>query len=682
MDGPNGHQEFDTSLAILKGTFSFENRSYARRPLEQLMLYGAAWDTATNGVVNKFAPGGMLADMENTGYWLIYMTTPDNKIIPRGEANYFRINSLALASLALLENKFQNGYFKSYLDSIYTFDANGKSTSSASNYPNNQLYIYQLLWYDPNVKSLPLSNAPKHKVMGRDIVARTGFNRNDTIIQIYEPDFTWDFHNALEVGSFYIWKNGHALANLGSYYDYGNSEGNLFNFAYNTRTISRNSVLILDPDGGDWPAWQSGYMKNPINDGGQRFNYCTAFPPHSGKGRANAKAYSGYELLHDIHDIGKHLTRGDMLAYDSQPNYLFASMDLEKAYDAYPAWSVYPGNNHIAQRLNAYKRDFLWLNDKYLIVYDRVDAIDGGNQKSWLLHSGSWDATGAYADPSMTGMPVSLDGKWIVIKGTMTDGIQSSTNTSALYIDQGNARLYAKILAPSTGYSVRRIGGDNYEFWVEGYGKNGIPIAEQREPRRPHAALPDDNPGAWRYEIRPNTGMTKDNFLNVLYPTDISDTMPSMKLINGTDCIGAYISDRANPTVAIFTDVAGLGWSLSYGDSHSAHHIITGLQPGEYELTVGGRAKTVKYYGQWCASIREQRRQRIFGQKEWINRCGSGVRLVGLAGVERPVIFIFSEFYWGCILNTDIILLRTEAKFRDNQDKTNDIKIIMDTDTI
>ena len=62
--------------------------------------------------------------------------------------------------------------------------------------------------------------------------------------------------------------------------------------------------------------------------------------------------------------------------------------------------------------------------------------------------------------------------------------------------------------------------------------------------------------------------------------------MPSTSLISGTGCIGAYIADAKAPTVAIFSDVAGLGWRLSYTETHSAHHILTGLQSGTYTVTI------------------------------------------------------------------------------------------------
>ncbi|MFA6183598.1 MAG: DNRLRE domain-containing protein [Parcubacteria group bacterium] len=587
--GQKGYFNFKSSLDVEDGALAFETRTYARRPLQHLCRYASAWNTATNGAVDEFADDKLLHQFETSGYWIMYMTTPDNLVIPRGEANYYNIMSLEMSSMAMLEGHYKNGWFKSWIDSQYTVDGSGNPTwSNYLRYPNNQLLIYQLLWYDPTVTNLPLNTAPKYKKMGPDIVARTGWTNNDTVVHMFAPDFEWNFHNALESGSFYIWKNGHPLANVSAYYDYGNSEGSLYNFSWTTRTVSRNNMLILDPDGGTWPNFPEGQYVNqsggPVNDGGQRFNFTTADPPTSSMGRANAKAFSGYEAVNDVRNIGKQLTRGELLAYDdSKDNYLFASMDLHKAYDCYPAWSTYSPNNNIAQRLNSYKRDYLWLNDKYLLVYDRMDAINGNDQKSWLLHTGTYNKL--IDPPVVTGQPQSTDGTWSLDEGTLDEGISTSSDTSELYADQGTARIYDKILLPISDYKVRRIGGNGYQAWVEGRGNYNF--------IRPMSQQPNDIPSGWRFEVRPNIGNNKDNILNVLYPTSTSDTMPDTSTIVGTNCVGAYIDDSTKPTVVIFTDVAGLGYSLSYADNNNSHHIITGLQEGTYTVTVAGNSSTV-----------------------------------------------------------------------------------------
>lgn len=134
--------------------------------------------------------------------------------------------------------------------------------------------ILFLLVNDPNLAPKPLSELPRSIDYG-DVLggqtSRTGWDLSeeskDVFFDIRGGGYSFGNHQHSDAGSFQLFCRGRIITNVGIYMAYGTP----YDYNFNKRSISHNTVLVMDPD-------EELVDKTKQNDGGSRFNQVT---PHS-----------------------------------------------------------------------------------------------------------------------------------------------------------------------------------------------------------------------------------------------------------------------------------------------------------------------------------------------------------------------------------------------------------------
>ncbi|WP_028571758.1 heparinase II/III domain-containing protein [Desulfonatronum lacustre] len=510
------------SVAYVDGTCSWEGVMYARQQIFSYGKYAEAWRTATNGKINPWE--GTFSNLENAGYYIMYNTRPDNIYENIGDVNYPGISFHDVNNMALLQNSFKNPYFTTFLNRHYrwdngTFDTDIWLGRGGLRSP----LVYYLMWYDPTVPEASLDELPRSKRFGDQIVIRTGFEEDDTLIS-FKSGIHWGFHSQLDHGSFTIFKH-RPLAIDSGYYDNWRW-GRRMNWNYWKRTTAHNTLLIDHPQEKSvrWP------RNNLLHvDGGQRLAWVTFSPPHSSSGSHN-KPFSIADLKNRIDEF----EMGIITNYESTDEYDYIRTDLTNAYS-----NKYSGRgNNQPKKVHLVERSFVYLPPDVVTIFDRIDVPEKHFTKKWLLHSGS------YYDKS--GRP-ELNGDFMVVQGASDAGIVESSDTDLIKITQGEGRLFVKTLLPEQGI-IRRIGGEGYEFWLNGANRR---FAQEEIPR----ARRNEDPGAWRIEIQPRSPNTYDEFLTVLFPTNSSvDSIPATLKIEtvSASMVGARVIDARKNWLILF----------------------------------------------------------------------------------------------------------------------------------
>ncbi len=111
--------------------------------------------------------------------------------------------------------------------------------------------IFQLLWSDPDLKPLPVSDLPLTRYMGSPygyMVARTGWDENSVIAEMKINEYNFTNHQHLDAGAFQVYYHGSLVMESGLYQGTAGGYGSAHDKNYSWRTIAHNSVLIYDPD--------------------------------------------------------------------------------------------------------------------------------------------------------------------------------------------------------------------------------------------------------------------------------------------------------------------------------------------------------------------------------------------------------------------------------------------------
>jgi len=135
--------------------------------------------------------------------------------------------------------------------------------------------ILFLLVNDPGLAPRPLSELPKSLDYG-DILggqtSRTGWDLSasskDVFFDIRGGGYNFGNHQHSDAGSFQLYCGGRIITNIGIYMAYGTP----YDYNFNKRSISHNTLLVLDPD-------EELVDKTKKNDGGSRFNQVTPHTP-------------------------------------------------------------------------------------------------------------------------------------------------------------------------------------------------------------------------------------------------------------------------------------------------------------------------------------------------------------------------------------------------------------------
>jgi len=285
--------------------------------------------------------------------------------------------------------------------------------------------------------------------------------------------------------------------------------------------------------------------------------------------------------------IGQLFETGDITAFEHADDYSYTYVcgNATAAYNS-------PGQLHAAKgrtnqpKIDLFTRSMAWLGNRYLVVFDRVSALDASYRKAWLCHfQGEPKVSGKLLAAAVPGHIEDYDGD--TVTATWADGVL----TPPAPADPG--RLLIRTLLPRE-HTIRRIGGAGYEFWSNG---------ANRPPRSNCGGLQDM--GRWRIEVSPARPARFDNFLHLLYPCDTrTDRMPASELVSaeGDKAVGLTVGGW----LVMFGRTGEVAGELAYpAPAGKTEHLVAdlprgakyraeGIVAGPKELTVS-REGTVRF---------------------------------------------------------------------------------------
>lgn len=368
-------------------------------------------------------------------------------------------------------------------------------------------HIAVLLFDQPGVKGLDPRQATYEQLPygrlfpgGREAFMRTSFRPESTNVAFTSrPAYTMTSHGDYDVNTFMIYKMGNLAPDSGVYDAY---EGQNNYFKYQKNTVAHNDLLVIDPKKPDDPR----KLGNAPDPGGVDKISNRTFGAVIRFGLTDAF----------VHDSQANWAK--ILGFKSTPAYDYVIGDAAKAY---------------ASRVTEYIRTVVFLRkgeNAYVIVFDRVEAKDPQFVKKWLLH--------LVSEPALNGRVVErrVPGHYEIYEGDF----MSAANVF------NTAKLSLKTLLPSSR-TIAKIGGDGYEFYVEGSKPMNYPInSNTKKTIEPNMDGPWQEAGTWRLEVMPKEKNKRDYFLNVMYVSGMNDSFnPSAVVLQETDSkVGVVIQDN------------------------------------------------------------------------------------------------------------------------------------------
>jgi hypothetical protein len=388
--------------------------------------------------------------------------------------------------------------------------------------------LLRILFYDEETDAkeprLKL-DSPFVKLWGRDgpgylQMRSKGWVEDSTVIEFKSGDFVWTHRLANDNNSFWIYHKGRLAVQGGNYGLDKVFGGGGTGSHYFTQSISSNTMLVFQPDEFSYSGGsKAGDLEEPgviANYGGQRFKY------HSGQTCFTFDEYLRRKTEESDTESGLYET-GDITAFESAPDnrYAYVSGDATMAYNNPKATYRYRNPRTGQSRENKPKIDLFTRSMVYLmetdnlLIFDRVQSLDPTWRKAWLTH--------------FQGKPEVQDGKLLqaevpghieefsggTVKMTWGEGVLKLPDPN----DPG--RLFIKTFLPKK-HTIRRIGGDGYQAWVNGKNRTGDG----------HKIIDKIDAGRWRIEVSPTEPRKFDNFLHLLHITDTkTEKMPPAAMI-------------------------------------------------------------------------------------------------------------------------------------------------------
>jgi hypothetical protein len=336
---------------------------------------------------------------------------------------------------------------------------------------------------------------------GKEAVMRTSFRPESTCVGFTAKNaYTMTSHSDFDVNTFMIYKQGNLAPDSGVYDAY-QGQHNYLNYQKNT--TAHNNILIIDTLKPDDPR----KLARSVDPGGVELVSKRAFGAVNSKGPKDAF----------LHDSRAHWTQ--ILDFKTTKDYDYIIGEAAKAYSS---------------RLNEYIRHLVFIRKRdsaYIIVFDRIDAKNGDFIKKWLLH--------LVSEPQMNGklLRAKVPGHYEIFDSDLLVAA-NAFNT---------AKLYNKTFLPKHR-TISKIGGEGFEFWIEGSKPRNIDIKKEVKGYiEQNTGGPWQEIGTWRIEVTALDKKERDYFLNVLYATDINDTLnpDNISMKEDDDSVEVFIKDEA-----------------------------------------------------------------------------------------------------------------------------------------
>ena len=269
---------------------------------------------------------------------------------------------------------------------------------------------------------------------GKDSVGyvqmRSGWGKRDTIVEFKCGDYFWShqFHNQ---NSFYIYKNRRLAIQSGIYDLYWGQHM----LKYYRPTISSNTIIVIDPEETSWVPprvlkksrikSQGGFFKE---FGGQRA--CYMMPLYgSAETCFTLKKYLWRK------ENQHHFERGGIEKFKSTNEFTYLLGNATKAYNT--SWFSYPKNR---PKLKLFLRELLFLDKKFILIFDRIESTKSEFEKRWLIHT--------IEEPNVLSKILKIEDK----------AHREIFDRGIVVVKDKDTKMYLQPLLPQKSF-VRKVGG-------------------------------------------------------------------------------------------------------------------------------------------------------------------------------------------------------------------------------
>jgi len=396
-----------------------------------------------------------------------------------------------------------------------------------------------------------------------------GWAPDATVIEFCCGDHIWSHTHNSRQNSFYIYHRGRLAMQTGLYAD-------KFYFGEHTRywyarTVSCNSMLIIDPDEFTWN--EGGKIPGQDKDG--------FYPEYGGQRlvRGSCNAFTFDEYMKRKTAMPSETRKGqqwqfwetgNIIAFDHADDHSWSYVcgDATQAYNN-PKRVCQARGRKNKPKIDLFTRSMVYVDNTYLIIYDRVNSLNPEFRKAWLLHSqGKPEINGKIIKSEVKDHVEEFDGDTVVVTW------DKDTSTLPPPEPDPAGRLIIKTLLPEKHY-IRRVGGDGYRFWV--LGANHPPSREGEKQGD------SQDMGRWRIEVSPQKPSAFDNFLHLIHMCDAkTEKAPATEMIRSKD--------------NIMTGIAADGWLVLFGTMGEVKGEVTYITPkGEYQNLIVDLKRNAKY---------------------------------------------------------------------------------------
>ena len=325
-----------------------------------------------------------------------------------------------------------------------------------------------ILFNDASVERKELDSLPLVSLYGEPtgaVIAKTHHNsKNAGMVYMKIGNSSSANHEHKDCGDFQIYHKGMLISSSGCYNGYGSEH----DMGYYKQTISKNSILVFNPNKKDNDIW--------LYSGGQRIDdaandvISSLEEWHAGPNFNRARTlYMGYKAFCN--------ENGEMKRCSS-----YIAGDITNAYDSDTVSEV---KRHMVSLFTDNK-----VNPMIFVVFDKITSEDASFKKTLLLHT--------------------MNEPLIVQK----DGKPCSVVTNLM------SRLYIQSVLTDVNHTF--VGGKGNEFSVNG--KNCTPYFEKRV----EGVKSEYNTeyGFGRIEISPQNQSKEDSLITVMYVSPDTDCSP------------------------------------------------------------------------------------------------------------------------------------------------------------
>ena len=443
-------------------------------------------------------------------YLWIYMRRPDGRLLRAGDGEGYR------------------AYLRSLLNASYYGDGYVLSDYLKRPGIHGMNKLYELLWRDPDLVPLPISDLPLSRYFGSPfgwMVARTSWDDSAVLCEMKVNVYNFTNHQHLDAGAFQLYFKGPLAMDTGLYNGSSGGYSSPHNGNYYKRTIAHNCMLVYDPEES---FIHTKFWGQTRNDGGQR----------------QPNEWREPKVLEDLltKDYRTGEVEGHWFGPDRQaPAYTYLKGDITQAY---------------SDKVCEMKRACVFMNLDgddvlaVLVVFDRAVSSNPEFKKSWLLHT--------QEEPQVTGSET-------LVRLTERNWQGRMLNTTLLPVEENS--------------EIVTVGGPGKEFWVAG----------ENFPNEPRMELEDFGLGGWRIELSPRESSACDLFLNVMQVMDTGCDAPMpVEKVEDAQVVGMVLGDR----VVLFAKSgqrANQSVCFSHQGADDFKYLVTDLAAGTWQVWCDGR---------------------------------------------------------------------------------------------